>query len=125
MTGTGEIICQETSQPEQKQAINDSPEQSLQRGGGTHRVHRAGDHPGGPCSSTSVARSGGRPAFPTVFEARVNGIACQQLSLSVGIHLLNRLTAAHGRPVIQDPMGARAFLGPDPRQRILTRKSTS
>ena len=38
------------------------------------------------------------PRFPTVFEALVNGIACQQLSLVVGIHLLNRLTAAHGCP---------------------------
>jgi DNA-3-methyladenine glycosylase II len=36
------------------------------------------------------------PRFPTVFEALVNGVACQQLSLTVGIHLLNRLTAAHG-----------------------------
>ena len=33
------------------------------------------------------------PRFPTVFEALVNGVACQQLSLAVGIHLLNRLTA--------------------------------
>ena len=33
------------------------------------------------------------PRFPTVFEALVNGVACQQLSLSVGIHLLNRLVA--------------------------------
>ncbi len=36
------------------------------------------------------------PRFPTVFEALVNGIACQQLSLNVGIHLLNRLSAAYG-----------------------------
>jgi DNA-3-methyladenine glycosylase II len=53
------------------------------------------------------------PRFPSVFEALVNGVACQQLSLAVGIHLLNRLTAAHGRPVIQDPAGPRAFPGPD------------
>jgi DNA-3-methyladenine glycosylase II len=33
------------------------------------------------------------PCFPSVFEAVVNGIACQQLSLSVGIILLNRLAA--------------------------------
>ena len=33
------------------------------------------------------------PRFPTVFEALVNGVACQQLSLAVGIHLLNRLAA--------------------------------
>lgn len=36
------------------------------------------------------------PRFPTVFEALVNGIACQQLSLTVGITLLNRLSAACG-----------------------------
>ncbi len=54
----------------------------------------------------------GPPRFPTVFEALVNGIACQQLSLAVGIHLLNRLTAAHGRPVLEDPDGLRAF--PEP-----------
>lgn len=33
------------------------------------------------------------PRFPTVFEALVNGIACQQLSLIVGLELLNRLAA--------------------------------
>jgi DNA-3-methyladenine glycosylase II len=52
------------------------------------------------------------PRFPTVFEALVNGVACQQLSLVVGIHLLNRLTADHGRPVSDDTGGPRAF--PDP-----------
>ena len=36
------------------------------------------------------------PRFPTVFEALLNGIACQQLSLAVGITLLNRLSAARG-----------------------------
>jgi len=36
------------------------------------------------------------PRFPTVFEALVNGIACQQLSLLVGIALLNRLSEACG-----------------------------
>ena len=36
------------------------------------------------------------PRFPTVFEALVNGVACQQLSLAVGITLLNRLSAACG-----------------------------
>ena len=38
------------------------------------------------------------PRFPTVFEALVNGIACQQLSLLVGITLLNRLSEACGLP---------------------------
>jgi DNA-3-methyladenine glycosylase II len=36
------------------------------------------------------------PRFPTVWEAVVNGIACQQLSLNVGITMLNRLSAACG-----------------------------
>lgn len=34
------------------------------------------------------------PRFPTVFEGVVNGIACQQLSLNVGLTLLNRLCEA-------------------------------
>lgn len=33
------------------------------------------------------------PRFPSVFEAVVNGFACQQLSLEVGLELLNRLAA--------------------------------
>jgi len=33
------------------------------------------------------------PRFPTVFEAVVNALACQQLSLEVGLELLNRLAA--------------------------------
>lgn len=36
------------------------------------------------------------PRFPSVWEAVVNGIACQQLSLAVGITLLNRLSAEFG-----------------------------
>lgn len=49
------------------------------------------------------------PRFPTVFEGLVNGVACQQLSLVVGVHLLNRLTTAYGRPA---EAGLRAFPGP-------------
>jgi DNA-3-methyladenine glycosylase II len=37
------------------------------------------------------------PRFPSVFEAVINAIACQQLSLHVGIELLNRLTKIYGR----------------------------
>ncbi len=36
------------------------------------------------------------PRFPSVFEALVNGISCQQLTLTIGIQLLNRLTSAYG-----------------------------
>jgi DNA-3-methyladenine glycosylase II len=34
------------------------------------------------------------PRFPTLFEALVNAVACQQLSLDVGLELLNRLAEA-------------------------------
>jgi DNA-3-methyladenine glycosylase II len=36
------------------------------------------------------------PRFATVFESAINAIACQQMSLTLGIHLLNRLTMAYG-----------------------------
>jgi DNA-3-methyladenine glycosylase II len=36
------------------------------------------------------------PRFPSVWEGIVNGVACQQLSLTVGIILLNRLSSAFG-----------------------------
>lgn len=44
------------------------------------------------------------PRFPTVFEAVVNGFACQQLSLEVGLELLNRL-AAIGSVSVGTPAG--------------------
>lgn len=49
------------------------------------------------------------PRFPSVFEAVVNGIACQQLSLSVGIILLNRLTSQCGPAVGEGADAPRAF----------------
>jgi DNA-3-methyladenine glycosylase II len=36
------------------------------------------------------------PRFPSVYESLINGISCQQLSLAVGIHLLNRISSAYG-----------------------------
>ena len=63
------------------------------------------------------------PRFPTVFEALVNGVACQQLSLAVGIHLLNRLAADRGRPVSDDLHGPRAF--PDPRSSQASSRTSS
>ena len=36
------------------------------------------------------------PRFPSLFECVVNAIACQQLTLTFGIRLLNRFTEAHG-----------------------------
>lgn len=36
------------------------------------------------------------PSFPSIFEAIVNAVACQQVSLDAGIALLNRFTEAYG-----------------------------
>jgi DNA-3-methyladenine glycosylase II len=36
------------------------------------------------------------PRFPTLFECIVSAIACQQLSLTVGVRLINRLVGAYG-----------------------------
>ena len=36
------------------------------------------------------------PRFPSIFEAVVNGIACQQLTVTLGICLLNRLALTYG-----------------------------
>ena len=51
------------------------------------------------------------PRFSSLFEALANAVACQQLSLEVGIELLDRLTAAYGRPAAADG-SLRAF--PEP-----------
>ncbi len=55
------------------------------------------------------------PRFPSLFEALVNGFACQQVSLTVGIELLNRLARAHGQAVRRE--GTPAF----PRPEVLAR----
>jgi len=53
------------------------------------------------------------PRFPTVWEGVVNGIACQQLSLTVGIMLLNRLSAACGPAFKRRDAVRYAFPGPE------------
>jgi DNA-3-methyladenine glycosylase II len=52
------------------------------------------------------------PRFPTLFEALVNAFACQQLSLEVGLELLNRLAARRGARVHTGDVDRYAF--PDP-----------
>ena len=47
------------------------------------------------------------PRFTSVFEALINGIACQQLSLAAGIQILNRLCRAFG-PSVKE-VGAYGF----------------
>ena len=53
------------------------------------------------------------PRFATVFECVVNAIACQQLTLTVGILLLNRLAAICGLAPSQEADVAHAFPRPD------------
>lgn len=53
------------------------------------------------------------PRFPSVFEALVNAMACQQLSLTVGIHLLNRLAVRYGDRTSPAPDAPRAFPTPE------------
>jgi DNA-3-methyladenine glycosylase II len=52
------------------------------------------------------------PRFPTVFEALVNAVACQQLSLTVGIRILNRLASAFGPSMPEPGLNAHGFPGP-------------
>src|SRR5579872_4550391 len=52
------------------------------------------------------------PQFPTVFEAVANGIACQQLSLLVGILLLSRLAHKVGVTSEGSNHAEHAFPGP-------------
>ncbi|HEU5399975.1 MAG TPA: hypothetical protein VFU86_01385 [Terriglobales bacterium] len=49
------------------------------------------------------------PRFPSVFEAFVNAIACQQLSLTVGIELLDRLATHCGSTISSPGAGQHAF----------------
>ncbi len=53
------------------------------------------------------------PRFPSIFEALVNAIACQQLSLTVGIELLNRLATCCGPTISAAGAEQRAFPGAD------------
>lgn len=62
------------------------------------------------------------PRFPTVFECLVNAFACQQLSLTVGIILLNRLTERYGAAAGGQGGGARAF--PQPGDLAVARPAT-
>lgn len=52
------------------------------------------------------------PRYATVFEGVINAMACQQLSLTLGIHLLNRLTAACGIAFGEGEKAVHAFPRP-------------
>ncbi len=53
------------------------------------------------------------PRFPTVFECLVNAIACQQVTLTLGIRLLGRLAEAYGLEARGGEVPARAFPRPE------------
>ena len=53
------------------------------------------------------------PRFPTVFECLVNAIACQQVTLTLGIRLLGRLAEAYGPDAGGGEVPARAFPRPE------------
>lgn len=53
------------------------------------------------------------PCFPSLFEAFLNAFACQQVSLDVGILLLNRLTETYGIPWADGQGASYAFPGPE------------
>lgn len=52
------------------------------------------------------------PRFPTIFEGLVNSIACQQVTLDLGIALLNRLSQRFGTHVVEDGALLHAFPTP-------------
>ena len=53
------------------------------------------------------------PRFPTVFETLANAIACQQMSLSLGILLLSRITEKFGLATVNTPEPVHAFPQPE------------
>jgi DNA-3-methyladenine glycosylase II len=52
------------------------------------------------------------PRLPTVFETLANAIACQQITLTQGIRILNRLALAHGPALPGDDAVPHAFPRP-------------
>jgi DNA-3-methyladenine glycosylase II len=49
------------------------------------------------------------PRFPTVFEGLINSIACQQVTLDLGIILLNRLSQRFGQHIVDQGAVLHAF----------------
>ena len=58
------------------------------------------------------------PRFPSVFESLVNAIACQQVTLTLGIRLLNRLCALCGVAVGEGEGVVHAFPRPEDLARL-------
>ncbi len=58
------------------------------------------------------------PRYPTVFEALVNAITCQQFTLTAGIRLLSRLVTSWGFPLRDQRSQPRAFPRPQDLARL-------
>jgi DNA-3-methyladenine glycosylase II len=58
------------------------------------------------------------PCFPSVFESLVNAIACQQLSLTVGIELLNRIATTCAPAIMNGGSTQHAFPRPQDFRRL-------
>ena len=71
-----------------------------------HRLAAADPHLG---PLVAALRGIHPPRYPSAFEALVNAVACQQITLSLGIRVLNRLVEAYGLEVD----GAHAFPRPE------------
>jgi DNA-3-methyladenine glycosylase II len=104
VTQTGRAALKVTTQPKPadahtKQAIEEQVENMLGLHQSLSRFYRFAA--GQPRLAPLVNRFRGTkpPRFLSVFEALINGIACQQLSLSVGIQLLSRLARNFGLSV--------------------------
>jgi DNA-3-methyladenine glycosylase II len=61
------------------------------------------------CSLACRFRGLKPPRFPTMFECLANAIACQQLTLTFGITLVNRLAERYGRVAGEDGLAQHAF----------------
>jgi DNA-3-methyladenine glycosylase II len=58
------------------------------------------------------------PRFATAFEGAINAMACQQVTLTLGIRLLNRLVAVHGVRVGEGEAAGHAFPRPEELARL-------
>jgi DNA-3-methyladenine glycosylase II len=76
----------------------------------------AGDTRLGPLAA--ALRGFKPPRFPSVFEALVNGIACQQVTLTLGIRLLGRLAERYGVPARWNSTAMHAFPRPEDLARV-------
>lgn len=105
-------IHEETPQRETKQIMQQAVRNALGVRVDLGSFYRlaAGDRKLG--SLASRFRGMKPPRFFSVFEGLINGIACQQLSLSVGIQLLNRLTRSCGIAIQQGNLSSYAFPRP-------------